>query len=104
MELVHASLKGTAVLNEVLDVAIMLVLIIFGTLKWLFQPRHRIVSGYYDYRIALSKSLLIGLSLLVAGDVIHTVAITPTMESVATLGLLVIVRTFLGWTLQVEID
>jgi uncharacterized membrane protein len=48
--------------------------------------------------------LLLGLEFLVAGDVVRTVALEPTLNSVAVLGLLVVVRTFLSWSLAVEIE
>ena len=50
----------------------------------------------------MTRSLLLGLEILVAADVIRTVALDPTLQAVASLGLLVLVRTFLTWTLVVE--
>ena len=52
----------------------------------------------------LGSGILSGLELLIAADIVRTVAITPTLESVAVLGLIVIIRTFLSMTLQVELD
>jgi uncharacterized membrane protein len=52
----------------------------------------------------LGRSLLLGLEFLVAADVVRTVALEPTLSNVAVLGLLVLVRTFLSWTLTVEIE
>ena len=52
----------------------------------------------------LGSGILIGLELLIAADIVRTVAITPTLESVLVLGLIVIIRTFLSMTLQVELD
>ena len=52
----------------------------------------------------LGKTLLLGLELLVAGDVVRTVALEPTLNNVAVLGLLVVIRTFLSWSLAVEIE
>jgi uncharacterized membrane protein len=48
--------------------------------------------------------LLLGLEILVAADVIRTVALKPTLQNVLVLGLLVMIRTFLGWSLVVEIE
>ena len=47
---------------------------------------------------------MLGLEILVAADVVRTVALEPTLLNVATLGLLVVVRTFLSWSLAVEIE
>jgi uncharacterized membrane protein len=52
----------------------------------------------------MGRSLLLGLEFLVAGDVVRTVALDPTLNNVAVLGLLVLIRTFLGWSLAVEIE
>jgi uncharacterized membrane protein len=48
--------------------------------------------------------LLLGLELLVAADVVRTVALEPTLNNVAILGLLVVVRTFLSWSMSVEVE
>lgn len=59
---------------------------------------------YHRYRQHLGRSILLGLELLVAADIIRTVAITPTFESVGVLGLIVLIRTFLSWSLELEIS
>ena len=48
--------------------------------------------------------MMLGLEVLIAGDIIMTVAVQPTIENMAALGLLVVVRTILSWTLAVEIE
>ena len=58
---------------------------------------------YDRFREQLGRSILIGLEFLVAGDICRTVAVTPTLENVAILGLIVAVRTFLSFSLQLEI-
>lgn len=62
------------------------------------------VSVYVPYRRALGRSILLGLELLVAADIIRTVAITPTLESVAVLAGIVLIRTFLSFSLELEIS
>lgn len=59
---------------------------------------------YHALKVSLGKSLLLGLEILVAADIIHTVALEATLESVLVLGLLVVIRTFLSWALLVEIE
>jgi uncharacterized membrane protein len=56
------------------------------------------------FRRTLGRSILTGLELLVAADIIRTVAIEPTLRSVLVLGLIVLIRTFLSMSLEVEID
>jgi uncharacterized membrane protein len=60
--------------------------------------------GYLALRETFGGVLLLGLEILVAADLIRTVAVTPTLESVAVLGLIVLIRTFLSFSLQVEIE
>ncbi|MTD59550.1 DUF1622 domain-containing protein [Amycolatopsis pithecellobii] len=60
--------------------------------------------AYRALRETFGGVLLLGLEILVAADLIRTVAVTPTLNSVAVLGLIVLIRTFLSFSLQVEID
>jgi uncharacterized membrane protein len=60
-------------------------------------------AGYRTLRQSIGRGILLGLELLVAGDIIRTVAIAPTLTSVAVLGLIVLIRTFLSFSLQVEL-
>lgn len=58
---------------------------------------------YREYRQLLGRSILLGLELLVAADIIRTVAVTPTLESLAVLAGIVLIRTFLSFSLELEI-
>jgi uncharacterized membrane protein len=61
-------------------------------------------SGYEALRESFGGVLLLGLEILVAADLIRTVAVAPTLENVAVLGLIVLIRTFLSFSLEVEIN
>ena len=61
-------------------------------------------AEYQGFRASLGRSILLGLEFLVAADIINTVAIEPTLESVAVLAAIVAVRTFLSFALEVEIN
>lgn len=61
-------------------------------------------AGYKGFRQNVGRSILLGLELLVAGDIIRTVALEPTLRSVLLLGLIVLIRTFLSTALQVELE
>ena len=58
---------------------------------------------YEWYRQTLARAILLGLEFLVAADIINTVAVDPSFRSVGVLGLIVLVRTFLSFTLELEI-
>jgi uncharacterized membrane protein len=66
--------------------------------------RRELPSAYRPARQQLGRSILLGLEVLVAADIIRTVAIEPTLDSVAVLGGIVLVRTFLSFSLEVELE
>src|SRR6516165_556908 len=66
--------------------------------------RRRIVTRYDSYKISIGRSLLLGLEVLVAADIVKTIAIELTFASLGLLAGLVVVRTFLSWTLVLEIE
>ncbi len=61
-------------------------------------------DAYQALRRSIGGVLLLGLEILVAADLLHTVAIEPTLENVAVLGLIVIIRTVLSFSLEIEIE
>ena len=91
---------------ELLAVAIIVVAIFYAMAQYLirsaFQPRTR--DRYENLKVSLGRALLLGLEILVAADIVRTVALEATVESVLVLGLLVLIRTFLSWALVVEIE
>ena len=89
---------------ECLAVAIIVIAAAHGTVIYLTQFRTPAADAYEHYKVQLGKSLLLGLELLVAADIIETVTLEPTMESILMLAVLVLVRTFLSWSLVVEIE
>ncbi len=60
-------------------------------------------NSYRQLRQSIGRGVLLGLELLVAGDIIRTVAIAPTFTSVGLLAMIVIIRTFLSFSLEVEL-
>ena len=83
------------------------VLIIVAGIVWsTYHSAHRrFEDGLYDqYKIHIGRSLLLGLEVLVAADIVKTIAIELTFTSLGLLAGLVVVRTFLSWTLVLEIE
>ncbi len=75
--------------------------VVRGVRLW---PAQGASGAYVGIRSTFGRSILLGLEVLVAGDIIRTVALQPTLINLAVLGLLVAIRTFLAWSLEVEID
>jgi uncharacterized membrane protein len=98
------AIEVVSVAVEVLAIGIIVVGIVMGTLHyWRRSLARPPVPGRYGaYKARMTRALLLGLEILVAADVIRTVALEPTLQAVASLGLLVLVRTFLSWALVVE--
>jgi uncharacterized membrane protein len=88
---------------EALAIALMVFLIVAGTVRWLAHSRGHIAPAYAHYRRVLAKALLIGLELLVAADIIRSIT-DATLADMALLGILVVVRTFLSWSITVEVE
>ena len=100
-------ISAFALFIEVVAVTIIVVAIFGGMFVYVrhMLKTHRMHdSGYTAYRKTLGRALLLGLEILVAADVIKTVALDTTVESVMVLGILVLIRIFLGWSLIVELE
>jgi uncharacterized membrane protein len=91
---------------ELLAVVIIVAVILTGTAVYIFRilTQQANVNTYRNYRHQVARALLLGLEILVAADVIRTIALEPTLQNAIILGLLVLIRTFLGWSLVIEIE
>ncbi len=70
--------------------------------RWL--PEDTLSEAYPFYRQGLGRAILLGLEFLVAADIIRTVAIAPTIDNVLVLAMIILIRTFLSITLELEIE
>ena len=61
-------------------------------------------TAFDQFKRLMARGLLVGLDLLIAADVIKTVTLEPTLENILGLGLLVLIRTFLSWSLVLEVE
>ncbi len=91
-----------------LGVAVMVIGLTVALLLYLFRLAGRRRQDpqvlYRQARVSAGRSILLGLELLVAGDIIRTVAISPSFRSVGVLAAIVAIRTFLSFTLEMEIS
>ena len=94
-------IAALGILIEVAGVIVIVGGLVRATYVWL---KRRGEHPYRDFRQQVGRSLLLGLEILVAADIIRTVVLELTPESLATLALLILIRTFLSWALEVEIE
>ena len=89
---------------ETLAVAIIVGSILFGSSRFLLHWLRRVADPYRAFKELIGRSLLLSLEFLVAADVIRTVALDLTPKNIGVLGALVAIRTFLSWSVVVEIE
>src|SRR5215212_10643768 len=105
-EAIDAAMHWIATGIEVVGVGIIVVgaaaasvVFVYGGLVTVGWP-----AAFDRYRANLGRGILLGLELLVAADIIGTVAVTPSFQSLGVLGLIVLIRTFLSFSLEIEIE
>lgn len=90
---------------ELLGIAVIIGGLLFAAFRALASLRDGDrATAYETLRATFGRSVLLGLEILVAADIIRTVAVDPTLDNLYVLGLLVLIRTFLSWSLEVEIE
>ena len=75
-----------------------------ATARLMVHKAHNAGNYYSSYRQDIGRAILLGLEFLIAGDIIRTVVVAPTIQNVLVLGLIVLIRTFLSLSLQLEIE
>ena len=103
-------------MKEIFDIAVVafeavaVVVLIVGTVYWLLNSLTSLFGGasahdaYRSFRRGFGKTLLVTLDIMVAADIILTVTLDLSLEALGALGLLVLIRTFLHFVLEVEIS
>jgi uncharacterized membrane protein len=92
---------------EAIAVVLIVGYILAATCRWLLAAleRRSFTLGHYaGYRSALGRAMLLGLEILIAADVVRTAALDPSLKNIVALGALVLVRTFLSWSIILEIE
>jgi uncharacterized membrane protein len=93
---------GTAV--DTAGVSVIVIGALIASTRFLFQRRGETSILFRLYRQDMGRAILLGLEFLVAGDIIRTVVVDPTFDNVIVLGLIVLIRTFLSMSLQLELE
>jgi uncharacterized membrane protein len=105
-ESIHAWIDTAAVAMEVFAIFVIVAGIVIGAARFIsvLLRRGEAQPAYHKFKAFMGRTLLLGLEILVAADVVRTVALDPTMDNIVILGILVLIRTFLSWSLVVEIE
>lgn len=104
-QLEAAASQGLRIVGLAIEVAAAAVIVAGLVWSTAAYVRKRMGEPQYEfYKIRIGRSLLLGLEVVVAADIVKTIAAAPTLMSLAVLGGLVVIRTFLSWTLVLEIE
>jgi uncharacterized membrane protein len=102
---IHQLIADAAVWIEALGVLIIVVGIIICIFKFFINiKRQPFNKTYIDIRTFLGKTLLLGLEVLVAADIVRSVTGSPDLDSILVLGLIILIRTFLSFSLSIEME
>ena len=104
MTSIQELLGPVALLLEVAGVAAILVATVLATFTYARALRRREPRAFEHYRANLGRGILLGIEFLVGADIIATVTAPLTWESVGLLGGIVLIRTFLSFSLETEIE
>lgn len=102
MEEIRLYISYAARIIEVFGVTTIVIGILVAFARYVFLKRN-VPDKYYSLRQELGKGILLGLEILVAGDIIATVVTEPSMGKVLSLGVIVLIRTFLSLSIELEI-
>ena len=98
-------MEPVATALELFGVAVIVASVLLATIKFAYDLAGEARKEAYDgYRANLGRGILLGLELLVGADIIATVTAPLTWESVGLLGVIVLIRTFLSFSLETEIE
>ena len=94
--------------SETLDIiafAVILIAVVISTVVFIVRVwQSGFLANYREYRANLGRGILVGLELLIAADILKSVVVDPTLQGIAVLGGIVLIRTFLSISLDVEIN
>ncbi len=104
MDLIKFYIGLIARFIEAIGVATIVLGVLVSLIRYVFTRQNIQPRNYKFLRRELGKGILLGLEILVSGDIIATVVTEPTMERVLILAVIVLIRTFLSLSIQIEIE
>ncbi len=104
MENIKIYIDYIAEIMEAIGVLAIFLGSIFAFGKYFFLLKKKDADSYVELRQAVGKAILLGLEILIAADIMETIVTEPTLTSVFVLAIIVLIRTFLSLSLQVELE
>ena len=97
-------MSTTGLALDLVGVLVVAVGSVLSLARFLLRCKAQFGESYRLLREDVGRAILLGLEFLIAGDIIRSVVVDPTIENIFTLGLIVLIRTFLSMTLQLEVE
>ena len=104
MESIKLYINYVATIVEAIGVLTIFLGTVIALIKFVLHQKKNVSNNYITLRQSVGKAILLGLEILIAADIMATVVTEPTLKSVTILGLIVLIRTFLSLSLQVELE
>ena len=104
IESIKMYINYIASIVELLGVIVIFLGIVYAIVLFFLSKNREVQKNYSILRQNLGKSILLGLEILIAADIISTVVTEPTLRSVSVLAMIVLVRTFMSLSLEVELQ
>jgi uncharacterized membrane protein len=104
METSRTLIEIGATAIEAMAVLVIAGAFLLASVRYLIHTRQQTGDRYEQYKLSLGRSLSLGLEFLVAADVIRTVTLAPTFTNIGVLAAVILTRTFLSWSLAVEME
>jgi|SRR5690606_15494151 len=103
-ETIHTLIEWTAMAIEIIGILIIIVGAAVSLGRFLLKKQGEDFRSFQIIREELGRAILLGLEFLVAADIILTVVFDASFENILKLGLIVLIRTFLSFALEIEIE
>lgn len=103
-ETFHYLVRQTSIVIEIIGILIIVIGAIISLGRFLFKKQGKEFRSFQIIREDLGRAILLGLEFLVAADIIATVVFDSSMEQILRLGVVIFLRTFLSFALEIEIE
>jgi uncharacterized membrane protein len=90
--------------SEIAGVGVLVVSSVVAFARFVAEPFRRPLGAYKGVRQGVGRAILLGLEILIIADIVQTITMDPTLESTIALGVVVLVRTFLSFSIEIELE